>query len=172
MEETVMTKQEHKQNHQVKTGCVILIVSDTRTKESDVSGNLAKKLLTQNGHQVLAYQIVKNDKTAIQTAVLNFLQNKNIQIILISGGTGVSKRDVTTDLMLELFEKTLVGFGEAFRRLGWEKIGESAILSRAVAGVLGSRVIFCLPGSPDAVELGLRKIILPVLGHLVWEVNR
>lgn len=168
----MMEKQEHKRNQQVKASCAILIVSDTRSKESDVSGKLAKKLFTQNGHQVLVYQIVKNDKAAIQTALLNLLRKKNIQVILISGGTGISKCDVTIDLLSELFEKTLVGFGEAFRRLGWEKIGEAAMLSRAAAGLIGSRVIFCLPGSPDAVELGLTKIILPVLGHLVWEVNR
>ena len=163
---------EHKRDQQVKTGAAILIVSDTRSEESDESGKLAKKLLTQKGHQVLAHLIVKNDRAAIQSALLTFLRDPRIQVIITSGGTGISKRDVTVDVLSDLFEKTIVGFGEFFRRISREEIGDSAMISRATAGIIDGRAIFCLPGSKNAVESGLTNLILPGLGHLLWEANR
>jgi len=167
-----MERHEHKRNQQIKTGCAILIVSDTRSEESDESGKLAKELLIENGHQVLAHKIVKNDKAAIQDAVRTILQDQRIRVIVTSGGTGISRRDITVDALSELFEKTLTGFGEFFRKLSWEEIGAAAIISRATAGIISGRVIFCLPGSKSAVELGLTKLVLPGLGHLLWEAGR
>lgn len=165
-------KPEHTRDQQVKTGVAILIVSDTRSEESDESGKLAKKLLTQKGHRVWAHLIVKNDRTAIHSAILTLLRDQRIQVIITSGGTGISKRDITVDVLSELFEKTIVGFGEFFRRNSLKEIGDPAMISRATAGIIEGRAIFCLPGSKNAVESGLTKLILPGLGHLLWEANR
>ena len=165
-------KPEHTRDQQVKTGVAILIVSDTRSEESDESGKRARTLLTEKGHQVLAHLIVKNDRAAIQSAILTFLRDQRIRVIITSGGTGISSRDVTVDVLSELFEKTIVGFGEFFRRISLEEIGDPAMITRTTAGIIDGRAIFCLPGSKNAVESGLTNLILPGLGHLLWEANR
>ena len=167
-----MEKPEHPRDQDASTGFAILIVSDSRTEASDESGKLAKKLLTQKGHHVVAYKIVKNDKAAIQTAVMTFLRDERIGVIITSGGTGISSRDVTVDVLSGLFEKNLLGFGEFFRRISREEIGDAAIISRATAGIIDGKAIFCLPGSKNAMESGLTKLVLPGLGHLLWEANR
>jgi molybdenum cofactor biosynthesis protein B len=172
MEGRIMERPEHPRDQDASTGFAILIVSDSRTEMSDESGKLAKKLLTQEGHHVVAYKIVKNDKATIQTAVMTFLQDERIGVIITSGGTGISSRDVTVDVMSGLFEKILFGFGEFFRRISREEIGEAAMISRATAGIIAGKAIFCMPGSKNAMESGLTKLVLPGLGHLLWEANR
>jgi molybdenum cofactor biosynthesis protein B len=172
VEGKIKEKPEHPRNQQGATGVAILIVSDTRSEASDESGKLAKQLLTQKGHHVLAHLIVKNERAAIQSALLTFLRDPRIQVIITSGGTGISSRDVTVDAVSELFEKTIVGFGEFFRRISFEEIGDSAMISRATAGIIDGRAIFCLPGSKNAMKSGLTHLILPGLGHLLWEANR
>jgi len=121
---------------------------------------------------VVAYQIVKNERAAIQAAVLGFLHDDRIRVILTSGGTGISRRDVTVDVLTPLFEKTLIGFGEFFRQLSRAEIGDAAMISRATAGLIGGKVVFCLPGSTNAMDAGLTKLVLPGLGHLLWEAAR
>lgn len=170
--EELTGKQNHRRDQAIIAGCAILIISDTRTKESDESGKLIKKLLQDAGHAIIAHNIIKNEKKEIQTTVLNLLRDHAIQVIITSGGTGISTRDVTVDALSELFEKTLIGFGEFFRRISWKEIGEAAMLSRATGGIIDKRAIFCLPGSKNAVELALSKIIIPCLGHLLWEAKR
>jgi molybdenum cofactor biosynthesis protein B len=168
----MMEKTEHPRDQDTATGFAILIISDSRTEASDESGKLAKKILTQEGHTVVAYKIVKNDKVAIQTAMMTFIHDERIGVIITSGGTGISSRDVTVDVMSRLFEKTLLGFGEFFRKNSREEIGEAAMISRATAGIIDGKAIFCLPGSKNAMKSGLTKLVLPGLGHLLWEVNR
>jgi len=129
-------------------------------------------LLSEKGHRVVVHEIVRNDRIEIQKAIVHLLQNNEIQVIITSGGTGISTRDITVDVLSEFFEKSLSGFGEFFRRMSSEDVGESAMISRATAGIIKGKVIFYLPGSKTAVELGLTKLILPGLGHLLWEVNR
>lgn len=163
---------EHNRHQKIKTGCAVLTVSNTRSEENDESGKLAKKLLTQDGHRISAYKIVKNDKAEIQKAVKTFLQNEEIRVIIISGGTGISRRDVTVDALSELMEKVITGFGEFFRRMSYEEVEEVAMISRAIAGTIGDRIVFCLPGSTNAVRLALTKLVLPSLGHMLWEVKR
>lgn len=162
----------HNRHQKIKTGCAVLTVSNTRSEENDESGKLAKKLLTQDGHRISAYKIVKNDKAEIQEGVKTFLQKEEIRVIVISGGTGISRRDVTVDALSELMEKVITGFGEFFRRMSYEEVGEVAMISRAIAGTIGGRIVFCLPGSTNAVRLALTKLILPSLGHMLWEIKR
>ncbi len=163
---------DHPRDQDVAAGFALLVVSDSRTEATDESGALAKTRLTQAGHQVVAYQIVKNERAAIQAAVLRFLHDDRIRVILTSGGTGISRRDVTVDVLAPLFEKTLIGFGEFFRQLSRAEIGDTAMISRATAGLIGGKVIFCLPGSKNAMDAGLTQLVLPGLGHLLWEAAR
>ncbi len=163
---------DHPRDQAAAVGFALLVVSDSRTETTDESGALAKTRLTEAGHQVVAYRIVKNDRAAIQAAVLGFLHDDRVRVILTSGGTGISRRDVTVDVLTPLFEKTLVGFGEFFRQLSRAEIGDAAMISRATAGLIGGKVVFCLPGSKNAMDAGLTKLVLPGLGHLLWEAAR
>ncbi|MHA2065723.1 MAG: MogA/MoaB family molybdenum cofactor biosynthesis protein [Candidatus Thorarchaeota archaeon] len=163
---------EHKRDQKIETTFAVLVVSDTRTEATDKSGKIAKELATAEGHKIGAYDIVPNDAGAIREMVLRYIDDPEIRVILTSGGTGVGKKDKTADVLGQLFEKTLDGFGEHFRRVSHNEIGLPGIYSRASAGLIGKKVAFCLPGSKNAMATALREIILPSIGHLLWEVDR
>lgn len=162
----------HPRDQSVTARCAIIIVSDSRNTNNDRSGKRIQEILEQAGHHIVDYQIIRNDPGVIQNKIMNLLHDHKVQVIITSGGTGAGKRDVTVDTIKDLFEKEFTGFGEAFRQLSWLEIGALAAFSRATAGVIDGRVIFCLPGSPAAVTLALNQIVLPSLGHLLWETTR
>ena len=163
---------EHRRDQRVEAGFAVLIVSDSRTKETDRSGKIAIELLETEGHKTIAYDIVKNDSQAIGEAVRVYAANPDIRVILTSGGTGVSSKDLTVATVAPMFDETLPGFGEYFRKLSFDEIGIAGIFSRSTAGLIENKVTFCLPGSKNAVRTALTKIILPGIGHLLWEVDR
>lgn len=153
--------------------CAILTVSDTRNEETDKSGLLIKQVLAEAGHEVSAYQIVKDERTIIKATLESYLADPATEAILLNGGTGIAKRDVTIEAVQTLLEKELPGFGELFRYLSFtEDIGTGAMLSRAVAGVARGKIIFSLPGSTGAVRLGMTQLILPELRHLIHELTK
>jgi molybdenum cofactor biosynthesis protein B len=145
----------------------IVTVSDTRTRETDDSGRACSKLLQEAGHSVVRHLIIKDDATYIKELVRDLSDANACDAIVVNGGTGITKRDNTHEALEAIFEKRIDGFGEAFRRLSWDDFGPRAILTRATAGVFNGCVVFSLPGSPNAVELGVTKLILPVLKHAV-----
>lgn len=152
----------------------VLTVSDTRTKETDKGGQLVQQYLKdlnveiREGH----YQIVKDDVTEIQTQVNEWLSN-DVDAIITTGGTGISQRDVTIEAIKPLLDKEIEGFGEIFRYLSYtEDVGTRAILSRAIAGTVGHKVIISIPGSTGAVKLAMEKLITKELNHLVHELNK
>ncbi|WP_411860800.1 MogA/MoaB family molybdenum cofactor biosynthesis protein [Mammaliicoccus sciuri] len=152
----------------------VLTVSDTRTKETDKGGQLVQQYLNdlnveiKEGH----YQIVKDDVTEIQTQVNEWL-SKDVDVIITTGGTGISQRDVTIEAIKPLLDKEIEGFGEIFRYLSYtEDVGTRAILSRAIAGTVGHQVIISIPGSTGAVKLAMEKLITKELNHLVHELNK
>ena len=163
---------EHDLHRYIQANFAILIVSDTRDEKTDESGRIAKNLVGDQGHQVVAYQILRNDKALVQRRVKELIQNPDINVILTSGGTGISTRDVTVEAVSPLFTKSIEGFGELFRQLSYQEIEEAAMISRATAGTAKGNLIFCLPGSKKAVKLALSKLILPGLGHAIQEANR
>ncbi|MFX1484677.1 MAG: molybdenum cofactor biosynthesis protein B [Promethearchaeota archaeon] len=165
-------KDEHRRDQRVTAGCAVLVVSDSRTKDTDESGKIAINLLEEEGHVIKAYDIVKNEVGAIEEAVKEYLSDPEIRVILTSGGTGVSSRDKTVSTLAPMFTQALPGFGEHFRRLSYEEVGVAGIYSRSTAGLIEKRVVFCLPGSKNAMRTALTKIILPGMGHLLWEVDR
>ena len=149
----------------------VLTVSDSRTEETDDSGRLIQRLCNEAGHRLVDYELVRNEPWRIQAAVRRFLQGPG-QCLIVTGGTGVGRRDLTVDTVTPMLEKILPGFGELFRGLSHGEIGAAAILSRAVCGVSRGRVICCLPGSEAAVRLGLSKLLLPELPHLIWVASQ
>jgi molybdenum cofactor biosynthesis protein B len=150
----------------------VLTVSDSRTEETDESGRLLKERLTGNGHQVLFYVLLKNDAAVIRRTVEELLARDDIQVVVTTGGTGASHRDVTVETLSPILEKRLDGFGELFRYLTYQDIGTTSVMSRAMAGVAKGTVIISLPGSLAAVTLAVDKIILPEVGHMVREATR
>ncbi len=150
----------------VAVGCAILTVSDTRTPETDTSGQLMRSQLTAAGHQINHYQIIKDEPLQISALVRALAKRADVQAILLNGGTGIAPRDTTYDAIAALLDKTLPGFGEIFRQLSYTEIGSRAIASRAVAGITNATLVFSVPGSSKAVKLALEALILPELRHL------
>ncbi|HEY41627.1 MAG TPA: MogA/MoaB family molybdenum cofactor biosynthesis protein [Dehalococcoidia bacterium] len=167
-----MSYHEHRHAAPENVNCAVLIISDTRTEQDDESGKLIKQRLADNGHKVMSYGILKNDADAIRAKIEELVAQAELQVIITSGGTGASSRDVTVDTVEPMLEKRLDGFGELFRQLTYQEIGTGSILSRAVAGVIRGRVVLCFPGSVNAATLAMDKIILPEIGHLVREATR
>jgi molybdopterin adenylyltransferase len=127
-------------------------------------------LLRDRGHRVEAYRVLKDEPEQIQSAVVKFVTQAEVQVVLLNGGTGIAPRDTTYDAVERLLDKTLPGFGELFRWLSYQEIGSRAMASRAVAGVCQDTLIFSLPGSSNAVQLAMEKLILPELIHLVKQL--
>lgn len=149
----------------------IVTVSDSRTAETDTSGILMRELAQGAGHTVVDYRIVRDEPEEVLRALQEFAQGE-ARIIVFNGGTGISQRDRTYDVIARMLEKTLPGFGEIFRMLSYSEVGAAAMLSRATAGVYQGKVIVSLPGSPNGVRLGMEKLILPEAQHLAWELVR
>ena len=151
---------------------MVITCSDTRTQETDTSGQLIRKLLEEQGHTVIGYHLVKDDPAQIQLWIALGTSNEHVQAVIINGGTGISRRDSTFEAVDEMLEKRLSGFGEIFRYLTYQEIGSPAIMTRATAGIINGRVLFSIPGSENAVRLAMQKLILPELGHLVKELSK
>ncbi len=149
----------------------VLTVSDSRTEATDDSGRLIRQLCNEAGHRLVDYEVVENESWRIQAVVQRFLQG-GAQCLIVTGGTGVGQRDLTIETVTPLLEKTLPGFGELFRWLGYGEVGSAAMLSRALCGVSRGKVVCCLPGSEAAVRLALSKLLLPELPHLIWVASR
>jgi len=150
----------------------VVTVSDSRTFETDESGGMAEGILKNSGHEVCRRLIVRNDEDEIRSIIEGLLNSGEIDVILTIGGTGLSTRDVTVETVSKTVEKKVEGFGELFRFLSYSEIGTAAMLTRAFAGVAKGRILICLPGSRNAVELAIRKLILPEIGHMVREARR
>jgi molybdenum cofactor biosynthesis protein B len=163
---------EHKLNRKTQAVFALIITSDTRDREHDETGQSAVELIEAEGHKVATRIIVPNDSETIRAEIEKQLNDSAVQVVITSGGTGISSKDRTVDTATGLFERELPGFGELFRRFSYDEVNANVIISRSVAGVAKGKVIFCLPGSKNAVRVALSKIILPSLGHMLWELNR
>lgn len=148
----------------------VVTVSDTRTAGDDANGRYLRERIQAAGHEVAGYLIVPDEPGAVVTALEEYADRA--RIILFNGGTGISRRDSTFEALSGRLEKVLPGFGEIFRMLGFQEIGASAMLSRAIAGTYGETIVFSTPGSPAAVRLAWEQLIEPEVGHIAWELMR
>ena len=144
----------------------MVTVSDTRTHETDTSGERIRTALEGAGHRVVSYAILPDEPARIREHVERALDDPGVQAVIVNGGTGIAPRDTTYEALTALFDKRLDGFGELFRMLSFEQVGAAAMLSRAAAGVARGKILASLPGSPDAVELAMRRLLVPQLGHM------
>jgi molybdenum cofactor biosynthesis protein B len=160
-----MPTPEHREKSVASVPCAVVTVSDTRTLDTDKSGAMISDSLIAAGHSVYSRDVEKDDPPALRSLLEKLRDNPDCSAVLITGGTGLSPRDGTYEVVVALLDKRLDGFGELFRTLSFDEIGPAAMLSRAVAGVMGRTVVFSMPGSPGAVKLAMERLILPVLGH-------
>ena len=165
-----MAVKTHRNDAPAHVRCFVLTISDTRTAETDTSGEAIAHLLKDAGHDVVGRRIVRDDPADVRETVRTI--SAHVQVIVTTGGTGITARDSTFEAIATLLDKKLDGFGELFRMLSYEQIGSAAMLSRACAGSVGTTAIFSLPGSEAAVRLAMDKLILPEIGHVVRELSR
>ena len=163
---------EHKQAAPASVRCFVLTVSDTRTPDTDTSGRAIRDLLAANGHHVTGTAIVTDDPEKVTAVVTRQLASDDTQIVISTGGTGITSRDGTFEAIDRLLEKRLAGFGELFRMLSFEEIQAAAMLTRATAGTVGRKAVFVLPGSEHAVRLAMTRLILPELGHIIQQLKK
>ena len=167
-----MTEQAHKAQAPASVSCFVLTISDTRTGATDSSGRAIADLLAAAGHSVVGRAIVSDDAALVRSTIERQLANPDVQVIITTGGTGITSRDSTFEVVDAMLEKRLDGFGELFRMLSYQQIGSAAIMSRAIAGLAGRRIIVSLPGSEAAVKLAMEKLVIPELGHLMQQATR
>jgi molybdenum cofactor biosynthesis protein B len=167
-----VSQSEHKAAAPAAVRCFVLTVSDTRTAETDTSGTTIVSLLTAAGHVVVGRRIVRDEPDEVTAIVREQASRGDVDVVITTGGTGITSRDSTYEAIQTLLDKHLDGFGELFRMLSYQDIGPAAMLSRACAGTAGRTVVVALPGSQGAVRLGLEKLLIPELGHLVQQVNK
>lgn len=163
---------EHRERGRGPVRCAVLTVSDTRTLDTDEGGRLIVELLQSAGHVVVRRGIVPDEPDQVRAWLAEALADPDVQAVLTTGGTGIAPRDRTYEVVSELLDKRLDGFGELFRVLSYQEVGPAAMLSRAVGGVARGKVVLAMPGSPAAVRLAMEKLVVPELGHLVWEAGR
>lgn len=166
-----MSVAEHKEKGKKSLGCFVVTVSDTRDESTDQSGQLIKELLAEKGQRLAGYRIVKDEPMQIEALLLETIGRKDVDAVIVNGGTGIAPRDGTYEVVNRLLEKRLDGFGEIFRFLSYQDIGSAAIMSRAVAGSSKGKVLISLPGSKGAVDLAMRRLVLPELGHMVSQLQ-
>lgn len=167
-----MSQQEHKADAPASVQCVVLTISDTRTEASDASGRAIAEMLATAGHTVTDRRICKDDPSEIASLVRQHAADRGVDVIITTGGTGLSSRDSSYEAISALFDKRLDGFGELFRMLSYHDIGPAAMLSRACAGLVSGTVVVALPGAEGAVRLAMAKLLLPELGHVVQQAKK
>jgi molybdopterin adenylyltransferase len=164
--------EQHKAHAPHCVTCVVITCSDTRTSQTDTSGQLMMRLLKEHGHDLAGYHVIKDDPAQIRSVIEEAAAHDAVQAILVNGGTGISKRDSTFEAVDGMLEKRLVGFGEIFRYLTYKDIGSPAIMTRATAGIFRGRIIFSTPGSEGAVRLAMESLILPEIGHIIQQLKK
>jgi molybdenum cofactor biosynthesis protein B len=162
----------HREASPERVRVAVMTISDTRTPETDTGGNAIVELLREAGHGISRREIIKDDAPRIEVVLQELLAAADVDAVITSGGTGISARDTTYEVVSRVIDKKLDGFGEVFRMLSYREIGAAAILSRAVAGAAGSKFVACLPGSTNAVRLAMEKLLVPEISHVVFELRK
>ena len=167
-----MPPPEHRANAPERVRCYVLTVSDSRTEATDTGGRAIADLLTEAGHLIAGRRIVRDEPAEVASLVQLQAASDNVDVVITTGGTGITRRDSTFEAIDRILEKRLPGFGELFRMLSFQEIGAAAMLSRACAGTCRGKIVVALPGSENAVRLALTRLLIPELRHLVSETRR
>lgn len=166
------THKEHESQGPKSARCAVITVSDTRTLENDTGGQTVIDHLTAAGHTIAHREIIPDEPSRMRPLLESLRQRDDVDVILLTGGTGIASRDQTYETVSSLLDKPLPGYGELFRMLSYQEIGAAAMLSRAIGGLFGGKVILTMPGSPAGVRLAMEKLIVPQIPHLLREARR
>src|SRR3954447_23760943 len=166
------THEQHLAQGPQSARCAVITVSDTRTLENDTGGQTVIDHLTAAGHTVIHREIIPDEPGRMRPLLESLGQREDVDVVLLTGGTGISSRDRTYETVSSVLDKPLPGYGELFRMLSYEEIGPAAMLSRAVGGLMGRKVVLTMPGSPAGVRLAMEKVIVPQIPHLLREARR
>jgi molybdopterin adenylyltransferase len=164
--------EKHRKASPERVRVAVLTISDTRTPETDTGGNVIVDSMQKAGHEIVHREIVKDDALRIKKILEGLLADAAVDAVITTGGTGISARDATYEVVAQMLDKKLDGFGELFRVLSYEEVGAAAILSRAIAGAAGLKFVACLPGSTNAVRLAMEKLLVPEIPHIVFELRK
>ena len=166
-----MGTHEHKRQAPRSVSIAVITISTTRTLADDAAGNWISEQAVGEGHDVVFHEVIPDDAEIIVSTVRNVIRDEQPQVMVMTGGTGITKKDVTIEAVSPMLAKVLPAFGSLFANLSFEEIGSAAFLSRATAGIIENTVVFCIPGSLNACKLACRELIFPELGHLVKHVR-
>jgi molybdenum cofactor biosynthesis protein B len=158
---------EHKKKSAIRAGVAVITLSTSRSLDTDKSGDVIQELLEEKGHKVETRKLLPDKRSVLRSALRELVREKKVHAIITTGGTGLSPTDVTIEAVRDMLDKELPGFNSLFMLLSYPKVKSAAMLSRALAGTIGGKVIFCLPGSPRACKLAVESLILPELGHML-----
>ncbi len=158
---------EHKKKSDIRAGVAVITLSTSRSLESDKSGDIIQKLLEENGHSVPVRKLIPDSRNVLRATLRELAREKKVAAVITTGGTGLAPTDVTVEAVQSMLDKELPGFNSLFMFLSYQQVKSAAMLSRALAGTIKGKVIFCLPGSPRACQLALESLILPELGHIL-----
>ena len=164
--------EKHREASPEQVRVAVLTISDTRTPETDTGGDIIAEFMQRAGHEIAHREIVKDDASHIKEVLEGLVADEDVDVVITTGGTGISARDTTYEVVSRMIDKKLDGFGEIFRMLSYEEVGAAAILSRAIAGAAGSKFVACLPGSTNAVRLAMEKLLVPEIAHVVFELRK
>jgi molybdopterin adenylyltransferase len=158
---------EHRKKSELTAGVAVITLSMSRSMDTDKSGDVLQTLLEENGHQVVVRKVIPDSRSVLRATLRELVRDKKIQAIVTTGGTGLAPLDVTIEAVRPMLDKELPGFTSLFMLLSYAEVKSAAMLSRALAGTIKGRIIFCLPGSPRACKLAMESLILPELGHIL-----
>lgn len=158
---------EHRKKSAISAGVAVLTLSTSRSLNTDKSGDVIQSKLEENGHKIPVRKVLPDNRDILRDTLNEILKNKKVDAIITSGGTGLTPTDVTVEAVRDMLDKELPGFNALFMQLSYAQVKSAAMLSRALAGTIKGKVIFCLPGSPRACEMAMESLILPELGHIL-----
>jgi molybdenum cofactor biosynthesis protein B len=163
---------EHKKKSNIRAGVAVITLSSTRSLDNDQSGNIIQKLIEEHGHEVPVRKLISDNRNVLRATLRELIRQKNVHAIITAGGTGLSSSDITIETVRGMIEKELPGFTSLFMFLSYPQAKSASMLSRALAGTIKGKLIFCLPGSPRACKLATESLILPELGHMLMLLGR
>ncbi|BBD72820.1 molybdenum cofactor biosynthesis protein [Sulfodiicoccus acidiphilus] len=170
------SRKEHSERGPKEIGFYVVTISSSRYRKMvnkepivDESGDLIKQLVIESGHKVVGYSLVPDSKVKILRALLDALEGEGVDVVVTSGGTGYSPTDLTYEVVRSIFDKEIIGFSDVFRSVSYSDpdVRAAAYLTRATAGIVEGKIVYALPGSPQAVKLAMRELVLPEVGHLL-----
>jgi len=158
---------EHRKKSELSVGVAVITLSTSRSLDTDKSGDIIQHLVEQQGHRVHVRKLIPDSRNVLRATLRELVREKKVQAVITTGGTGLAPTDVTIEAVQGMLDKELPGFNSLFMLLSYPQVKSAAMLSRALAGTIKGRVIFCLPGSPRACKLAIESLILPELGHIL-----